>query len=147
VEGRDRPRCDACEFVLYENPASAAAGVVIDENRRVLLIRRALEPYKGSWALPAGYQEVDEHPHETALREIQEESGIEAEIVELFDLLFISDDKRKPANLAVFVCRPIGGVLCAGEDALEAAWFHLDDLPADLGFQNGPRILDRVRKR
>lgn len=147
VEGRERARCTECGFVFYENPASAAAAVVFDARGRVLLIRRAIEPCRGQWALPAGYQEIDETAAAAAVREVREEAGLEIEVVELFDLLFVPADERKPANLAVFLCRPVGGELCAGADALEAAWFELEALPADLGFENGPRILERLRRR
>lgn len=131
--------------MLYENPACAAAAVVLDELRRVLLIRRAIEPFRGQWALPAGYQEVDEHPTETAMREVREETGAEIEVVELLDLLFIPEDHRKPANLAVYLCRYVRGGLQPGYDAAEAAWFDLQALPEDLGFDNGPRILFDLR--
>lgn len=134
-----------CAFVLYENPASAAAGVVFDGSRRVLLVQRAIEPYRGYWALPAGYQEVDEDATQAAVREVREESGIEVEVVRLIDLLFVSDDVRKPANLAVFLCRPTGGELRPGHESEDAAWFDMDRLPEKLGFDNGPRILDRLR--
>lgn len=133
--------------MLYENPSSAAAGVVIDRRGHVLLVRRAIEPFRGSWALPAGYQEIDEDPSRTAVREVREESGIEVEVLELLDLLFIPADARKPANLAVYLCRPVGGTLRPGHDALEAAWFDLDALPEDLGFDNGPRVLHPFRAR
>jgi ADP-ribose pyrophosphatase YjhB (NUDIX family) len=145
IEGRPRNRCAQCAFILYENPASAAAGLVLDDTRRVLLVRRAIEPYKGHWALPAGYQEMDETPSETAAREIREESGITVEIIALFDLLFVREDHRPPSNLAVFLCAPSGGELRPGDDVLDAAWFDLRELPADLGFENGPRILERLR--
>lgn len=131
--------------MLFENPASAAAGVVLDEHRRVLLIRRAIEPFRGQWALPAGYQEMDEHPWETAVREVREETGAEIEVVELLDLLFIPEDHRKPANLAVFLCRYVGGGLTPGYDAIEADWFELTALPDELAFRNGPRILHGLR--
>ncbi|MDZ4774263.1 MAG: NUDIX hydrolase [Planctomycetota bacterium] len=147
VEGRERTRCPACAFVHFENPASAAAGVVIDEHERVLLVRRAIEPYMGSWALPAGYQEIDEDPRQTVVREIKEESGIDVEACELLDLLFVAAPARKPANLAVYLCRPLGGVLVPGHDAVEAAWFDLAALPEDLAFENGPRILFGLRAR
>ena len=147
VEGRERGRCLACSFVLYENPASAAAGIVLDADRRVLLIQRAIEPYRGDWALPAGYQEADEEPAQTAVREIFEESGVRAEVISLFDLLFVPADARKPANLAVFLCRQVGGSLQPGDDALDARWFDLAQLPSNLGFDNGRRILDRLRER
>jgi ADP-ribose pyrophosphatase YjhB (NUDIX family)/ribosomal protein S27AE len=117
-EGRARVRCSACSFVLYENPAAASAGLVLDEQRRVLLVREVLE-----------------------------ESGIEVRVLSLFDLIFVPEDLRRPANVAIYLCAPVGGVLRAGEDALEAAWFGLDALPPDLGFDNGPRILERLRQR
>ncbi len=62
IGGRARLRCRDCSFVLYANPACAAAGVVFNAHGEVLLVRRAIEPFQGYWALPAGYQEVDEDP-------------------------------------------------------------------------------------
>jgi len=146
IEGRERSRCGACRFVVYENPSSAAAGIVLDEARRVLLVQRAIEPHKGDWALPAGYQEIDETPAQAAVREVREESGIESEVIELFDLVFVAD-RRRTSNLAVFLCRAIGGRLDPGDDALDARWFDLDALPQNLGFGNGPRLLERLRGR
>src|SRR5438128_1150128 len=97
VESRRRLCCSACSYVLYENPPSAAAGIVLDGAKRVLLIRRALDPYKGCWALPAGFQEMDEAPAETVVREVLEESGIQVEVLGLFDLLFVAAAGRRPA--------------------------------------------------
>jgi len=107
--GRPRLRCGRCTFVLYSNPASAAAGVVFNPRGEVLLVRRAIEPYRGYWALPAGYQEIDEPPSETVAREVLEEAGIAVEVHGLLDLLFVHDDPRRPANVAVFLCRAVGG--------------------------------------
>jgi ADP-ribose pyrophosphatase YjhB (NUDIX family) len=129
------------------NPASAAAGAVIDERGRVLLIRRRIPPFLGCWALPAGYQEIDEHPHQTVAREVLEESGLEVEVSRLLDFVFMPDDPRKPANILVFQCRPLRGELRAGSDASEAAWFALDDLPPNVGFHNDTRILEPLRLR
>lgn len=114
--------------------------MVVDEHGSILLVRRAIEPYRGQWALPGGYQEVDEDPAVTAAREILEESGIQVEILRLIDLVFLPAQRVKPANLAVYLCRPTGGTLRNGEDTLEAGWFDPDDLPEELGFENGPRI-------
>lgn len=141
VEGRLRPRCPDCGLVLFKNPASAAAAVVLDDQHRVLLIRRAIEPFRGLWALPAGYQEIDETPIDTVKREVLEETGIEIEVLRLLDLVFMPDDSRKPANLSIHLARPLGGVLSAADDACEAAWFSLKALPEDMGFQNRELIL------
>lgn len=144
VEGRTRLVCEACRHVHYANPASAAAGVVFDEAGRILLVRRAIAPHRGSWALPAGYQEVDESPAATVVREVREESGLEVEVGPLFDLLFVTDNPAKPTNLAVFLCRARSGALAAGDDASEARFFDLDALPDDIGFDNRARILARL---
>lgn len=145
IGGRARLRCPRCAFVLYSNPACAAAGVVFNESGHVLLVRRAIEPYRGYWALPAGYQEIDEDPATTVAREVLEESGVQVVVDGLLDLLFVCNDPRKPANVAVFLCRAVGGALRPGEEESEAAWFALDDLPAEIGFDNYPRILGRLR--
>lgn len=140
-------RCAQCPFVLYQNPASAAAGVVLDADRRVLLVQRAIPPFRGSWALPAGYQELDEDAPSAAVREIREEAGIAVTVVRLLDLLFIPDDARKPVNLAVYLCRPLARELAPGSDVIAADWFDLERLPDDLAFDNGPRILHPLRAR
>ena len=144
VEGRTRAQCPACGFVLYLNPASAAAAAVLDDAGRVLLIRRRIEPFLGSWALPAGYQEIDEDPRETALREVREESGLSVEVVRLFDVLWMPDDPRRPANVIVYLCRPVSGELRPGSDASDVAWFALDRLPDPIGFRNAELILSRL---
>ena len=147
IEGRPRLACTGCRFVLYENPAPASATLVLDDDR-VLLIRRDIEPYRGTWTLPAGYQEIDETPVETAERETREETGLEVEAVGLFDLLTTTDDPRKPGILAVYVCRVVGGALRAGADEADVRWFPLDALPDSIGFVNNRLMLDRlVRER
>jgi len=143
-EGRERPACTGCSFILFRNPACAAAGVVLDDQGRVLLIQRGIEPYRGSWALPAGYQEVDESPAQTACREVFEETGLEVVVTELLDVLYFPDDPRKPATSVVYRCRVTGGTLQAGDDARKAEWFSLDELPEDLAFDNRERILDKL---
>jgi ADP-ribose pyrophosphatase YjhB (NUDIX family) len=149
VEARQRKRCPACSFVLFANPASAAAGLVLDARRRVLLVQRAIAPFRGCWALPAGFQEHDEEPAQTAAREVREEAGVEVEVQGLLELLFVPDDPKKPTNLAIYLCRPVGPGRTpqAGDDASAAAWFALDELPQPLGFASTLGILERLRDR
>jgi phosphoribosylformylglycinamidine cyclo-ligase len=144
-EGRERLRCQRGHYVHFENPASAAAGIVVDSEGRVLLVRRRLEPHRGDWALPAGYQDDEEEPRATARREIREETGLEVEALELFDAVYMPPGERSAVNLLVYLCRVVGGRLEAGDDVLDARFFDLDELPDNVGFQNRERILSRLR--
>ncbi|MFM7296517.1 MAG: phosphoribosylformylglycinamidine cyclo-ligase [Planctomycetota bacterium] len=145
VEGRERSRCPDCSFVLYENPACAVAALVVDGRGRVLLVRRALDPCKGEWALPAGFQEIDEQPAETAVREVREEAGLEIRPQSVFDLFLVAQPGRRAVTLAVYLCQPKGGEPTPGDDALEARFFDLDALPDAIGFDNRERILSHLR--
>lgn len=146
VEGRERARCAGCGYVLFLNPACAAAGVVLNPAGEVLLVRRAIEPWKGSWALPAGYQEIDEGPEAALAREIREEAGVEVAVHGLLDLIYVDTDPRKPANVAVYLCTFVEGELRADmDDVDDARWFQLDALPERIGFDNYARILSRLR--
>ncbi len=144
IGDRDRLRCAECRFILYENPASAAAAVVLNERGEILLVRRAIAPFKGDWALPAGYQEIDEDAATAIRREVLEETGIECEVLGHLDHVFIPDDPRKPANVAILLCAPTGGSVQIGEEELDVQWFPLDALPVNIGFGNYERILSRL---
>ena len=145
VEGRIRQRCPDCSHVVYENPACAVAGVVVDAQGRVLLVRRALDPCRGEWALPAGFQEIDEEPATTAVREVREEAGVAVRPRCVLDLLLVSNPGRRAVTLAVYLCEHLGGEPCPGDDALEAAFFDLDALPDRIAFDNRERILSHLR--
>lgn len=140
---RERLVCSSCTFVLYANPAAAAAAIVL-RGDEVLLIRRSIEPFRGHWTLPAGYEEVDESPAQTAVRETFEETGVVIRIRGLYDVLYTSDDPRKRAILVTYVCDAVGGSLQPGDDALDARFFRLDQLPQDIGFLNNRRLLERL---
>ena len=67
-----RKICDTCGFVAYENPKIVVGSVVRHEGR-ILLCRRAIEPRRGFWTIPAGYLELNETPEDGARREAREE--------------------------------------------------------------------------
>lgn len=146
LDGRTRRRCAGCGFVLYLNPASAAAALV-ESDSRILLVRRGIEPFKGLWGLPAGYQEYDESPEQAVVRETREETGLIVEVVRLCDVLFTRDDPRKKANLVAYLCRVVGGSLAAGDDATDARFFAPEELPADVAFANNRVLLARWSTR
>ncbi len=80
-EGDDRERriCGTCGFVDYRNPR-IVAGSVVTSGDRILLCKRAIEPRRGFWTLPAGYMELGETVEEAAQREAREEACADIEI-------------------------------------------------------------------
>ena len=138
--------CPACGFIFYQNPAPAA-GAVIVEDRRILLVRRSVNPGKGDWCIPAGFVEWTEHPQQTARREIREETGLEISITSIFDIFMGMDDPRTHAVLVLYHADKIGGMLVPGDDADEARYFDFDNLPDNIAFQAHRDALDLYRNR
>ena len=103
--------------------------MVLIENNRVLLIRRGREPFKGEWAVPGGRIEDDETAEQCAKREMKEETNLDVEIIKLTGIY--SDPGRDPRLIiaAAYLVRRIGGEVKAGDDAGEARWFELSNLP------------------
>jgi len=139
-----RPGCD-CGFVFYANPAPSAAAIVI-EGRRYLWVRRAKDPNKGLWSLPAGFLEWDEDIRDCARRETLEETGLEVEIGECMTAVSGFDDPRTQSLLAVFWARVTGGVERAGSDAAETGWFPVDAPPEDIAWKAHRDIARRVKE-
>ena len=77
-EGR-RAECPACGFRAWASSKPTACAIVTDEQGRVLLARRAGEPFRGYWDLPGGFLEEGEHPLDALRRELREETGLEVE--------------------------------------------------------------------
>jgi len=109
-------------------------GVIIIEDSRVLLVKRAHPPLQAQWSIPGGVLEVGELVREAAIREAREETGL---IVEPGDLLGVYDRVLRNAEQRVqyhyvlidFLCRRVGGELQASDDAAEVRWFTRDELP------------------
>lgn len=79
IEGRQRELCPACGWIHYEQ-RKVSAGVRVQENGKLLLVQRGIEPWRGNWYMPAGFVEVDEQPEDAAVRETFEETGLRVEV-------------------------------------------------------------------
>jgi 8-oxo-dGTP diphosphatase len=142
--GARRQACTTCGFVHFRPPAAAACAVVA-RGREVLLVRRRVEPCAGAWALPGGFQDHDEDPATTAVREVAEETGLVVRISRLLDVYYATEDPRKRVNVIAYLASPVAGELRAADDAAEARFFALDALPADIAFVNNRTLFDRLR--
>ena len=115
---------------------------------KVLLIERALAPFKGRWALPGGFVEMSETLEGAARRELKEETGIERVFLE--QLYTFGEVHRDPRERIVTVAyyalvKLSDHAIAAATDASRAAWFPVDDLPA-LAFDHG-KIVDTALVR
>jgi ADP-ribose pyrophosphatase YjhB (NUDIX family) len=126
VEPADgRAECASCGYVAYANPAPAACALCVDEAGRILLTRRAWEPYAGMWDLPGGFLHEDEHPLDALRRELAEETGLDVQPTRWFG---DEPGARWVLNL-VWEARVTGGEPAPADDVSELGWFARDELP------------------
>ncbi len=126
-----------------ETPKLMVDVVVPSEEGRILLIRRASDPYEGQWALPGGFVEVGETVEQAARREAAEETGLAVELARLVGVY--SDPERDPRghNVSVaFLARVLSGDLVAATDASEVA--VLDPSSVELAFDHRKIIEDAL---
>ncbi len=141
--GRERPVCPACGYVLFRNPVPGV-GVLVEMEGGVVLIRRGHEPKKGMWALPAGFIEADESIEEAAIRECKEETHLAVELIEMFHVDSFPNDPTPQSGIIIFYrARPVSGDLHPGDDAVEAAIFPPEGLPAEIAFRTHRAALAR----
>ena len=111
-----------------------SVGLVVWRENEVLLIRRANPPYQGCWSIPGGKVEFGETLHEAALRELKEETGVDAVITGLLAVVDgVFPDHDRHYVMIDYRAEWTGGQPVAGDDAAEAAFHPLsavDDLVA-----------------
>ena len=121
--------------------------VVWDDKDRLLLVKRAEGSTRaGLWCIPCGYVDYGEDVREAAARELKEETGLVATIGEP---VHVASNVHDPAKLTVgiwFSGTVTGGTLSAGDDASDARFFGLDELP-ELAFDTDRAFLGRLKGR
>lgn len=119
--------CDSCGYVAYENP-KIVVGSVVRHDDRILLCRRAIEPRRGFWTIPAGYLELNETPEDGARREAMEEA--EAALV-IERLLAVYSVPRISQVQLIYRARLATGHVAAGPESLEVRLFDPAEIPRD----------------
>ena len=119
-----------------------AIGVVCLRGDSVLLIRRGTPPRQGEWSLPGGRIEPGERAVEAALRELREETGVEAAITGLIDVVDgLFPEAGRHYVLIDYAARWVSGEPVAGDDALEARFVALDEVESLIEWSETRRII------
>lgn len=146
--GKRRRACSRCGYVHFEDPKVAAV-VFVEQACRVLLVRRAADPERGKWALPAGYIDYGEHPAAAAAREVREETGLVVEITSLLDVQGGAAELGA-SIVIIYAARVLSGTAQPLDDADAVGWFGRDDTLPEIAFASTRTMLaawraDRLR--
>jgi ADP-ribose pyrophosphatase YjhB (NUDIX family) len=126
--------CTACGFVFYLDPKLAVGTIITDEQNRVVLVKRAIEPGYGKWVFPGGYVDRGEEVRAAAVREAREETGLEVRLERLINIY--SYTGRVPV-IVVYSATMISGCLGCDDEGLEARFFEPETIPwEDLAFRS-----------
>jgi ADP-ribose pyrophosphatase YjhB (NUDIX family) len=142
-DNRERLVCPDCDYIAYENP-KVVVGVVATWEDKLLMCKRAIEPRRGFWTLPAGFLEMGETPEEGAVREAWEEARAELEIIDLLALYSL----RHISQLQLFYRgRLLSPDVSAGPESEEVGLFDFDALPSgELAFPSVRWAIDHFRQ-
>jgi 8-oxo-dGTP diphosphatase len=114
--------------LLHPRFGATAAGVVVDEEGRVLLLKHVFRPGSG-WGLPGGFLESGEQPEAALRRELEEEVGLELDKIELFTVRTF----KKPKQLeVVFRCKAAGKAKSQSMEVKTLGWFAPGEFPEGL---------------
>ena len=132
----------------YPRPAVTADCIVItrEATPKVLLIQRGIDPYKGCWAFPGGFMNMDETTEQCAIRELEEETGLR--VLDVHQIGAYSKVDRDPRGRTITVAylaivdKPIA--VTGQDDAAKAEWFPLSALP-ELAFDHADIMQDAIK--
>ena len=131
-----------------KTPALAVDAIVV-KNGKILLIRRANEPFKGKWALVGGFVEYGETTENAVKREVEEETGMKVEVKELLGVY--SEPKRDPRGHVVsisYIVESKSDEIKINEEVKEARFFSLEEIKSmELAFDHAKIIRDYEARR
>ena len=126
-EGDDKERriCRHCDFIDYQNPKIVAGSVVRSQNNQVLLCKRAINPRRGYWTLPAGFMELGETIEQAAMREAMEEACAKIEIEQLLATYSVP----RIGQVQIMFTARLASDIAVGPESEEVGLFDWNDIP------------------
>jgi mutator protein MutT len=136
------------ESRTYPSHPIPGVGAIVVGSQGLLLVRRDKDPGKGLWSIPGGIIEVGETQHHAILREVEEETGIKSEIIEMvdtFDLIIEDTQNRVKFHFVLnhYLVRALSSSIRPESPEGEVKWFPIDALPED---EIPPQLLDLIRR-
>ena len=132
----------------YPRPAVTADCIVItrEAEPKVLLIQRGNMPFKGSWAFPGGFMNMDENTEQCAIRELEEETGLRlSKIQQIGAYSKVDRDPRgRTITIAYLAIVDTAVAVTGQDDAAKAEWFPITDLP-HLAFDHYDILKDAIK--
>ncbi len=150
VEG-GKAECVYCDFRAYASSKPTASAVCVDEDGRLLLSRRGIDPCKGKWDFPGGFLDEEEHPLDCIRRELREEAGVEVEPLEFLGVWVdrYGGDGSAQATLNLYwSARIVEGSPEPADDVAELRWFAPIEIPfEELAFPHTRELISGWREQ
>jgi 8-oxo-dGTP diphosphatase len=141
--GRIRPVCPSCGWIYFADPKVAVA-ILVQKDDQILLVRRANDPRRGLWTLPAGFVDAGEDPVQAAAREALEETGLRVQIGALLDVMYGQEHPGGAHIILFYQGEIISGDMHAQDDVDRAGFYQLNQLPP-LAFSTTQRLLAALK--
>ena len=145
-----KAECPECGFVEYAGSKPTASAVCVDDEGRLLLSRRGIDPAKGLWDFPGGFLDEEEHPVECIRRELNEEAGVEVEPLEFVGVWLDRYDVDGSAQVTLnlyWTARIVEGEPEPADDVAEFRWFAPADIPdEELAFPHTRELISAWRE-
>ncbi len=141
-------KCQRCNYTMYQNPVPAVGGVIYNSKKQILMVKRAIDPYKGKWEFVGGFIENGEDAKSALRREISEELHISAKIGRL--LLCVTDayGENGKCTINIFYLAYIKeeNQLKSNDEIMDYQWFSISKLPKDIAFNCTREVLNYINK-
>ena len=140
IDYAEHPVCQSCGFVFFQNSKPTVGAVIVNDQNEVLLVKRAIEPHLGKWAIPSGFLENGEDPVVGLKREVGEELGAAVEPINILGICV--DDyaytKGPFYTFNVFYrAKIISGEIKLDRENSQFRYFAKNEIPwDDLGFKS-----------